>query len=429
MSSVEKKNAERRAQNEERRKLRSASPVLSSAFCVLRSAFCVLVLSACATTRPAVAPPPPPSYESAIAQQLSRPALHGAIWGILVEDEAGHVLYARNEHTLFMPASNRKLFAAATIVNCLGLGARIPTELWLDGEDVVLKGYGDPSLGSWRYGREDDLTELADLLLGRGVTRVRDVVADVSAYDRVTIPGSWKYGNLGYDYAAPVDALAWGENEIPTDRAVADPALHAANALRGALVSRGIDVGSVRVQSEPRTYTTRLATIDSPFVSHLLTTVLKNSHNLYTEMLFKRTGNGTYGEAFAGEQSMLLQEAGIARGEARFADGSGLSPDDLVTPAAIIRILRWMNDPARRGTWWTLLAQPNNEGTLRRRLVPLEHRLRAKTGTINGVNALSGIIRMPDGSHRYFSVIVNHHLDDGDIAVEAIDAIVSELAR
>ena len=47
----------------------------------------------------------------------------------------------------------------------------------------------------------------ADLLVRRGVTRVRDVVADVSAFDRVTIPGSWKVGNLGSDYSAPVDAI------------------------------------------------------------------------------------------------------------------------------------------------------------------------------------------------------------------------------
>jgi hypothetical protein len=72
-----------------------------------------------------------------------------------------------------------------------------------------------------------------------------------------------------------------------------------------------------------------------------------------------------------------------------FADGSGLSPDDLVTPRAIVKMLRWMNDPVRRGYWWATLAQPANEGTLRRRLVTLEHRLRGKTGTINGVNALS----------------------------------------
>ncbi|HEX7149916.1 MAG TPA: D-alanyl-D-alanine carboxypeptidase [Thermoanaerobaculia bacterium] len=417
-------NAERRTQNAEFRK----QPPAPSPFNVLRSAFCILVFTACTTTAPQ-APPPTNRWQPTITEQQQRPALHGALWGILLEDDAGNVLVSENAHTLLIPASNRKLFAAATVATCLGLSAQIPTEVWRDGDDVVLKGYGDPSLGSWRYGREDDLTEIADLLVAQGVTRVRDVVADVSAYDRVTVPLSWKVGNLGSDYAAPVDALAWGENEIPTDRAVQNPALHAATALRDALWSRGIAADNVRVQTEPRTYASRVAVIPSPFVSHLLTTVLKNSHNLYTEMLLKRAGNGTYPEAFAREQRFLRDDVRVVSGEARFVDGSGLSPDDLVTPAATVKMLRWMNDPTRRGVWWTLLAQPNNEGTLRRRLVPLEQRLRAKTGTINGVNALSGFIRMADGSFRYFVVVVNHHTDDGDIAVEAIDAIVSAFAE
>jgi D-alanyl-D-alanine carboxypeptidase len=50
--------------------------------------------------------------------------------------------------------------------------------------------------------------------------------------------------------------------------------------------------------------------------------------------------------------------------------------------------------------------------------------MRGKTGTINGVNALSGIIAMPDGRYRYFSAMVNHHIGDGDEAVKLIDQLV-----
>ncbi len=89
-----------------------------------------------------------------------------------------------------------------------------------------------------------------------------------------------------------------------------------------------------------------------------------------------------------------------------------------------MKLLRWMNEPSRRAFWWPILAQPNNEGTLRRRLVTLEDRLRGKTGTINGVAALSGIIAMPEGRFRYFSIMVNHHIGEGDEAVKIIDEIV-----
>ncbi|HWW60477.1 MAG TPA: D-alanyl-D-alanine carboxypeptidase [Thermoanaerobaculia bacterium] len=370
---------------------------------------CLLLFAGCATTRP-----------NAIDRTIATKPLDHAIWAILVEDDDGKVVYSRNAGTMMIPASNRKLFAAATVVNCLGADTRLATRLYLDDNDVVLAGDGDPSLGSARYERDREFDGVAELLRARGVASVRDVIADVSRFDRVRVPGGWKVGNLTSNYAAPVDAIAWNENAIGDD-AVPDPALFAAGALRDALVARGIAVtGTPRVVTEPHEWRGHIATFESPFIAHLLTTMLKNSHNLYAEMLFKRAAGGTYD--FSVEQR-AVGEMGLFR----FVDGSGLAPDDLVTPEAVVNLLRWMNEPSRRGFWWAVLAQPNGEGTLRRRLVTLEQRMRGKTGTINGVAALSGIIAMPRGRYRYFSIIVNHHLADD--ATKAIDAIVSEIAQ
>ncbi|HEX6095991.1 MAG TPA: D-alanyl-D-alanine carboxypeptidase, partial [Thermoanaerobaculia bacterium] len=340
----------------------------------------------------------------------------------------GTVLYAQNAGKLMIPASNRKLFAAATIASCLGIDTRLSTNVYRDGEDLVLRGDGDPSLGSWRYTREHDFDDLARTLRAQGISVVRDLIVDVSAFDRVTIPAAWKYGNLGSDYSAPVDAITWGENELPGDRAVAEPAMHAGHALREALELRGIGVANVRMHTQPRSWGPPIASLPSPFIGELLRTVLKNSHNLYTEMLFKRASNGTYPASFDLERRTLTNEASVPPNTFRFADGSGLAPDNLVSARASVALLRWMNHPARRTFWWDTLAQPNNEGTLRRRLVALEQRVRGKTGTINSVNALSGIIAMPDGRFRYFSIAVNHHIADGDEVVKAIDRIVERAA-
>ncbi|HYH07496.1 MAG TPA: D-alanyl-D-alanine carboxypeptidase [Thermoanaerobaculia bacterium] len=390
-------------------------------FLRFRLLLCLSLLTACATTTPRPHP---------IDTLLSEPPFDRAFWSVHIEDDSGRVLYSRNADKLTIPASNRKLFASAAIVDCLGSDSQLTTEIWRDGEDLILVGDGDPSLGSWRYERSDDFDRVAASLRERGFTRVRDVVADVSLFDRHLIPGSWKHGNLGADYAAPIDALAWGESEIPTNRAVPDPALHAATALRDALFARGIEVtGTPRVNTERRAWGERLLALPSPFIAHLLHAVLKNSHNLYAEMLLKRIGDGSYDTAFAMERAFLLRETRIDANAFQFADGSGLSPDDFVTPEATIRILRWMNDPSRRATWWPILAQPNNEGTLRRRLIPLEARFRGKTGTINGVNALSGIIAMPDGSYRYFCAVANHHIGESSVANRIIDAMVAYAAE
>ncbi len=382
----------------------------------------LLLLTSCAT----VAPPAPDPIDAL----LDRAPFDRAFWSVLIEEDDGRVVYARNAGKLSIPASNRKLYASATIASCLGIDTQLSTEIWRDGEDLVLRGDGDPSLGSWRYERQEDFDFLAQELHARGLAHVRDVIADVSRFDRITIPGGWKHGNLGADYAAPVDALAWGENEIPVNRSVDDAALHAANALRDALILRGIAVsGATRVNTEPHTWSSLIGTLPSPFIGELLRTVLKNSHNLYAEMLLKRTGGGSYQNAFAIERAFLTSDVHVEPGTFQFVDGSGLAPDDLVTPRATIRILRWMNDPSRRDFWWSVLAQPANEGTLRGRLVTLEQRMRGKTGTINGVNALSGIIAMPDGRYRYFSVMVNHHIGDGAEAVRIIDELVLLASR
>jgi D-alanyl-D-alanine carboxypeptidase/D-alanyl-D-alanine-endopeptidase (penicillin-binding protein 4) len=426
----------------------------------------VLLLTACASA---------PRFANAPQE------LRGAIWGIAVVDDAGRVLYERNAHTLLMPASNRKLFAASSALHCFGLDHRFTTELWLDGTNLVIRGGGDPSLGGrWAFDRDAVFATFIDALRGRGIEAIDDVIADASRFDRNTIPGSWKFGNLGTEYAAPVDALAYNENVVgvviddcekplittdplfvpaiahivcgpgePSIRSdasnaltiegtapagykalvsIADPALYAAQALRDSLGRAGIIVrGVTRVNTTPRVWNERLAIIESPPVALLLATVLKNSQNLYAEMIFKGTA-GTYEGAEELERRFLADEVGIDSAELRFVDGSGLAPDDLLTPSAVVTILRWMNAPVRRGIFWNILATPGEEGTLRQRLLPLASRLRGKTGTINGVNALSGIVAGTRGGFRYFSIIINHHIAESAIATRAIDEMVSAIA-
>jgi len=429
-----------------------------------------------------------PGLAQRIEAIIATPPLDAAIWGIDVVDDAGNTIYARNERTLLTPASNRKLFAAATVASCEGLDRRIPTELWRDGDDIILRGGGDPSLGGrWAFDRDAVFASFIDALRVRGIAEVRDVIADASLFDRVTIPGSWKVGNLGSDYAVPVDALAYNENVvgvvadrcstpiIATDppfvaataavvcgggetlvrsdannavsiagdmaehfqslAGIGDPALYAAQALRDALLHAGVRVrGAATVSFTPRMWQERIAVIESPPLWQLLSVVLKPSQNLYAEMLFKGLSAdaaqpASYGASEDIERRFLTTEAGIPSGDFRFVDGCGLSPDDLVTPRAIVTLLRWMNEPSRRGIWSMMLAQPGEEGTLHRRLLPLANRLHGKTGSINGVNALSGVIEGPNGTHRYFAIVINHHTANSAEVLHAIDAIVGEIAN
>src|SRR4051794_31522653 len=396
-----------------------------------------ILFAACATARTQ-------SLARRIDTIRHRPQLAGAIWGIDVVDDSGRTIYARNEKTLLIPASNRKLFAAATVASCEGLDRQIATELWRDADDLIIRGGGDPSLGGrWAFDRDAVFAPFVAALRERGVAEVRDVIADVSLFDRVTIPGTWKIGNLGSDYAVPTDALAYNENVVGivadhcatpvvatdpsfvpaianvtcgraepvvrTDAAngvtlagsmpehfqtlagIADPALYAAQALRDVLLHAGIRVtGRATINVTPRVWPERIAVIQSPPLWQLLSVVLKPSQNLYAEMLFKGLSAGaqpaSYDVSEDIERRFLTGEIGIQTSDFRFADGSGLSPDDLVTPRAVVTLLRWMNAPSRSAVWRMMLTHPGEEGTLRRRLLPFANRLHGKTGSINGVN-------------------------------------------
>lgn len=153
---------------------------------------------------------------------LARAPSIGAIWGVDVEDGTGRVIYNTNARTMLAPASVRKLFTAAAVVDCEGLDATIPTELWIDGRVVggelqgsaVLRGYGDPSFGGrYEADRDDALRPFVAALRARGVKAIRGgVIADVSRFGSDVTPSTWEYGDIGTYYAPPVDALAFNEN-------------------------------------------------------------------------------------------------------------------------------------------------------------------------------------------------------------------------
>lgn len=378
------------------------------------------------------------SIAASVDTALTTPPFDAALWFVLVEDEDGRVIYERNAKQLAIPASVRKLFTSAAVATCLDVESQLETQLWIDGKDVVIKGGGDPSFGSDRYGYEPEGAAFEPFLAAlraRGIVDVRDVIADVSLFDRVTLPYQWKLGNITGDSAAPVDALVYSENDLGST-AVASPGHFAADAFRQALEAGGITVtGTIRTQSEPRAWASHIASVPSPFVYDLLATVLKPSHNLFAETLLKRVSAfgekpASYDESRERERMFLVGEVGIDENSFRFVDGSGLAPDDLVTPVAIVKMLRWMNAPVRRGIYWNLLAAPGErEGTLRSRLTPLSDRLRGKTGTVAGVNSLAGIIRGRNGGYRYFAVIVNHHLGYTSAASRLIDGIVAAVAE
>lgn len=159
----------------------------------------------------------------------------------------------------------------------------------------------------------------------------------------------------------------------------------------------------------------------------------KTSQNLHAELALRLTGKlsgqgGSFEGGAAAVRQFLLQ-AGISEEEFVFLDGSGLSRRNLVTPAAVVRLLLY----AARQPWGPAyeesLPLSGTDGSLQDRLAKnsASGLVHAKTGTLSHVNALSGYAQTIGGRRLAFSIFCNNHNLPSSKSLAAIDEIVGLL--
>jgi D-alanyl-D-alanine carboxypeptidase/D-alanyl-D-alanine-endopeptidase (penicillin-binding protein 4) len=205
--------------------------------------------------------------------------------------------------------------------------------------------------------------------------------------------------------------------------AIEDPAEYAALALKRALEDRGIAVeGGARAahlypddaEPEPVVGTEVARRVSAPLIEDLRITD-KVSQNLHAELLLRavakaRRNSGSFEAGFE-EMKEFLEEIGIAPEQYNFRDGSGLSRLNLVTPNAVVRLLRHMWAGPLRDEWVSLMPIGGKDGTLYNRMVdsPAAGRVYAKTGSLSHVSALSGYARRADGTWVVFALMANNY--------------------
>lgn len=150
-----------------------------------------------------------------IDEILTRPQLGAAKVGVAVSEiDGGRVLYARNDKTLFNPASNAKLFTTAAALGLLGPEYRFKTSLHAvtvkNGEvqgDLYLRGTGDPSL------TVEDLWKMVGDLFASGVRRVTgNIAVDDTYFDEVRVGPAFEQKEEDYAFRAPAGAASINYN-------------------------------------------------------------------------------------------------------------------------------------------------------------------------------------------------------------------------
>jgi D-alanyl-D-alanine carboxypeptidase/D-alanyl-D-alanine-endopeptidase (penicillin-binding protein 4) len=177
-----------------------------------------------------------------------------------------------------------------------------------------------------------------------------------------------------------------------------------------------------------------LAAYSSVPVSQDVTVINKVSQNLHAELLLRLLGkvHGTDGSFAEGARVVrqFLINAGIDDSDFFFYDGSGMSPDDRIAPRAFTQLLAYASRQPWGAAWRDTLPVAGVDGTLSRRFKnsPLQNNLRAKTGTLNEVNALSGYLTATSGKTLAFSILVNGHRPDSSAESKAVVRIAEAIA-
>jgi D-alanyl-D-alanine carboxypeptidase/D-alanyl-D-alanine-endopeptidase (penicillin-binding protein 4) len=230
----------------------------------------------------------------------------------------------------------------------------------------------------------------------------------------------------------------WTRTEAqPHSISISDSAMVFGSVLLQELIDAGIQIDGVlrRPSAEQNLLGGHRLTAKETPIEESLKEILKSSQNHCAEMLFKHLGylekgSGNFGAA--GHAVRLhLEKAGIPLGKAVVADGSGLSRDDRVSATMLAKILQTLGTRTDFGEFIELLPSGGESGsTLSRRLKDLGTKVRAKTGTLSTVVALSGFVQDSNGEWIVFSILTNAQKRGSTGAMRDLcDELVRTLSR
>ncbi|MBZ4318256.1 D-alanyl-D-alanine carboxypeptidase/D-alanyl-D-alanine endopeptidase [Streptomyces huiliensis] len=379
------------------------------------------------------------SLAAALEPLLADEALGPRVSASVVDVATGERLVGANEAAAVTPASTVKLATSLAALSALGADHRIETAVTLASDGIVLVGGGDPTLTARPAapGREAaglpalaDATARALKALGTGHTALR---YDVSRYSGPVPHPIGPNENL-----APVSALMVDEGRLddsdhgPADR-TADPAGDAARKFAALLGERGVRVEGEPAEGRSPAGARRLAAVSSAPLSDLVERALTHSDNDIAEALARQTaladGQPASFEGAGRAVAARLARLGLPTAGAHFADGSGLDRADRVSADLLARLLARAGDrgsPELRSVL-TGLPVAGFNGTLQGRVAGGRGVVRAKTGTLSGVNALAGTAVTGSGRLLAFAFLADA-TSDPEEAPRALDALAAAVA-
>ncbi|MEU7283005.1 D-alanyl-D-alanine carboxypeptidase/D-alanyl-D-alanine-endopeptidase [Streptomyces sp. NPDC045431] len=384
---------------------------------------------------------PPAAARTALAAALepllASPDLGPLRTAAVVDVATGEQLYGNGAVAPMTPASTVKIATAAAALSALGPDHRIPTTVVAsaDFRTVTLVGGGDPTLDEGRLGAL--ARDTARALRDRGITTVR------LTYDTSLYSGPERHPIGVNDNIAAVTPLMTDEGRAegaaatgPAPRS-ADPAGDTARAFAGLLADLDVAGEGAPARAKAPKKATPVAKTYSRPLAALVEHTLTHSDNDLAEALARHTALATGKPAsFDGAGRAVrerLDKLGVPLAGARFTDGSGLDRRDKVSAALLTALLSRAADPARPELRPVLTGLPVGgfSGTLKDRYAdgsPGAGLIRAKTGTLTGVNSLAGTVVTANGRLLAFAFLAGE-TPSAHAAQPALDRLAAALTR
>ncbi|MDB4284360.1 D-alanyl-D-alanine carboxypeptidase/D-alanyl-D-alanine-endopeptidase [Akkermansiaceae bacterium] len=417
---------------------------------------------------------------------LKSPSLRTASVGLcIVPLEGDEGMMEHHADLALIPASTLKAVTTATALQILGTEHRFVTRLLRDGDDVVVKGGGDPTLSM--SSPEAEFPGWLAALKEAGMTEIKgDLVMDSSHFGSRVVPNSWPWGDVGNYYGSGAWGLSYHLNSYGVTfkpRKVGAPAKlvgtypkppgvrfenfmrtgspgsgdqgyayggpdaevvsfrgtvpggRSAFTIKGALPNPPLSCGEgfkryllkegFPVAGEVKISIGKGEEIhrqEGPSLEKLVTATNHRSVNLYAEALMQDLGGLSVMKKHWAAQGVDL--TGMV-----LHDGSGLSPRNSITPRQLAEILKRAQEHETGALFEKSLPMAGRSGTLVSfgNGSAIAGRVRAKSGGMSRVKTYAGYLTKKSGKRYAFTLMTNNYVSSPKAAmVKFLSAQISK---
>lgn len=358
-----------------------------------------------------------------------------AVWA-----DTGEVIAAHNADVPLIPASSLKIVTAYCALKKLGPSYHFETRVWSEGpiqngavQNLLIQGEGDPSLVTER------LWILMEELKARGLKSIRqNIYLDDGYFAAQDYPGRRENNRRAYNaltsaLAVNFNAVSRYQNGQTHYRRASDPLALFARELSEVLKAHSIALGG-KILPGQIAASHLLYSLPSKPLGLIVHDMNKYSNNFIAEQLLKHLGAkfaGPPGTTAKGIQVLnhCLEDAGVDTSQITLRNGSGFSRRNKIPAKALTAVLLagW-RDFSLGSEFISSLSVAGLDGTMKERNSPRELAgvLRAKTGSLNGISSLSGLVPSKKGRLFVFSILMNDYKRDYLEAQKIQDRLIVE---